>query len=163
MERLEDLVKDFLAQRSIAVVGVSDRRETGCNLAFRKLKQAGYQVFPVNPRLESFEGETCYPDLRSIPQRPDAVFVLARPSVTDGIVRECVDLGIGRVWMHCMMGTRPGLTPTTSSVSQAAVELCRKHGISVIPGSCPNQFLEPDGAHRLMRWLWTMLGFMRHA
>ncbi|MEZ4635397.1 MAG: CoA-binding protein [Caldilineaceae bacterium] len=76
MATLDELVQDFLAQKHIAVVGVSDKRETGCNAAYRKFKEAGYHVSAVNPRLTSYEGDPCYPDLMSIPQKPDAVFML---------------------------------------------------------------------------------------
>src|SRR3990170_6583552 len=63
MSKIDTLVQDFLAQKRIAVVGVSDKRETGCNLAYRKFKEAGYAVSAVNPRLTNFEGDPCYPDL----------------------------------------------------------------------------------------------------
>jgi hypothetical protein len=89
------------------------------------------------------------------------VFILAKPSVTDAMVQQCVDLGITRVWMHCMMGTKPGLARKITSVSASAVETCGAHGITVIPGSCPAQFLNPDPAHRVMRGLWGLLGFLR--
>ncbi len=161
MSTIDLLVQDFLAQRKIAVVGVSDRRETGCNLGYRKFKEAGYAVSAVNPRIAEFEGDPCYPDLRAIPERPDAVFILANPRVTEQVVRECADLGINHVWMHCMMGTKPGLVGGMTSVSQDAVRLCRENGIVVIPGSCPNQFLNPDFGHSMMRVLWRALGFMR--
>ncbi len=160
MAKIDTLVQDFLAQKKIAVVGVSDKRETGCNLAYRKFKEAGYQVSAVNPRLSSFEGDPCYPDLGAIPDRPDAVFILARPEVTGQIVQQCVDLGIRHVWMHCMMGTKPGLAAGMTSVSQEAVQMCKEHGIAVIPGSCPNQFLKPDFGHAMMRVLWRTFGFM---
>jgi predicted CoA-binding protein len=158
---IDQLVKGFLAQKSIAVVGISDRRETGCNMAHKRFKQAGYTVWPVNPRLSEFEGEQCYPDLKSIPDRPDAVFILAKPEVTNQIVEECIELGIQHVWMHCMLGTKPGLAGRMTSVSQEAVARCREHGIHVIPGSCPNQFLNPDIGHGLMRVLWRAFGFMK--
>lgn len=161
MSAIDGLVKDFLAQRKIAVVGVSDKRETGCNLAYRAFKEAGYTVSAVNPRIATFEGAPCYPDLNSIPDKPEAVFILANPGVTDLIVQQCVDLGIKNVWMHCMMGTRPGLAASMTSVSQPAVQMCREHGIAVIPGSCPNQFLNPDFGHRMMRVIWRALGFMK--
>jgi predicted CoA-binding protein len=163
MSPLDQLVKDFLAQRKIAVVGVSNRRETGCNLAYRKFKQAGYVVYPVNPHLASFENDPCYPDLKSLPEVPEAVFILANPLVSEQIVRQCVDLGVKHVWMHCLMGTRPGLAANMTSVSQAAVRLCREHGIAVIPGGCPNQFLQPDFGHALMRTAFRTLGFHRLA
>jgi uncharacterized protein len=161
MSKIDLLVQDFLAQEKIAVVGVSDQRETGCNQAYRGFLNAGYTVFPVNPRLDSFEGAPCYPDLPSIPETPDAVFILANPSVTDQIVRQCIDLGVKHVWMHCMMGTKPGLAKSMTSVSPEAIELCREHGIIVIPGSCPNQFLNPDFGHKMMRVLWRTMGFMK--
>ncbi len=63
MSKIEPLVQDFLAQKKIAIVGVSDKRETGCNLAYRKFKETGYAVSAVNPHLTSFEGDPCYADL----------------------------------------------------------------------------------------------------
>jgi hypothetical protein len=160
MAKIDNLVKDFLAQKKIAVVGISDKRETGCNLAYSKFKDAGYQVSAVNPHLSSYKGDPCYPDLKSIPEKPQAVFILASPKVTEEIVRECVQLGVSHVWMHCMMGTKPGLGAGTTSVSADAVKMCRENGIKVIPGACPNQFLNPDFGHGMMRGLWGLLGFM---
>lgn len=159
MSNLETLVNDFLAQKKIAVVGVSDQRETGCNLAYKKFKENGYQVFAVNPRITTYDGVTCYPDLKSIPEKPDAVFMLTGPRVTEQVVQQCVDLGIKRVWMHCLMGTKPGLGAGMTSVSQEAVSLCRDNEISVIPGGCPNQFLQPDFAHVMARTIFRTLGF----
>jgi predicted CoA-binding protein len=160
MKKIDDLVQDFLAQKKIAIVGVSDKRDTGCNLAYTKFKGAGYQVYAVNPRIATYEGDRCYADLKSIPTKPDAVFMLTNPKVTEQIVQQCVDLGIKHVWMHCMMGTKPGLGAGMTSVSQSAVEMCKANGITVIPGACPNQFLQPDFGHGMMRGLWKLLGFM---
>ena len=160
MAKVENMVQDFLAQKKIAIVGVSDKRDTGCNLAYQKFKDNGYQVFGVNPRISTYKGDSCYADLKSIPEKPDAVFILASPKVTDQIVQQCVDLGVKYVWMHCMMGTKPGLAAGMTSVSQDAVEKCKANGITVIPGSCPNQFLKPDFGHNMMRGMWSLFGFM---
>ena len=159
MAKMDSLVEEFLTQKKIAVVGVSDERETGCNLAYRKFKEHGYAVSAVNPRLTSFEGDPCYPDLGSIPEKPEAVFILTNPEVTEQVVQQCVELGIPRVWMHCLMGTKPGLAASMTSVSQDAVQMCRENGIEVIPGGCPNQHLKPDFGHRLMRVMFRTLGF----
>ena len=159
MNKLESLVQDFLAQKKIAVVGVSDKRETGCNDTYKKFKENGYQVYAVNPRISTYKGEPCYPDLKSIPEKVDAVFILASPKVTEQIVQQCVDLGVRHVWMHCMMGTKPGLAAGMTSVSQPAVEMCKANGIAVIPGSCPNQFLKADFGHAMMKGMWQLFGF----
>lgn len=160
MNKLDNLVQDFLAQKKIAIVGVSDKRDTGCNLTYKKLRESGYTVYAVNPRISTYENQPCYADLKSIPEKVDAVFVLASPKVTEQIVQQCVDLGIKHVWMHCMMGTKPGLAGGMTSVSPAAVEMCKANGIAVIPGSCPNQFLHADFGHKMMRGMWRLFGFM---
>jgi len=92
MNKLDNLVQDFLAQKKIAIVGVSDKRETGCNDSYKKFKESGYQVYAVNPRISTYDGQTCYADLKSIPEKVDAVFVLASPKVTEQIVQQCVIL-----------------------------------------------------------------------
>ena len=38
MPALQELVQDFLDQKVVAVVGVSDKRETGANLNYKKFK-----------------------------------------------------------------------------------------------------------------------------
>jgi predicted CoA-binding protein len=160
MTNIDDRVTSFLGQKKIAVVGVSDQRETGCNLNYKKFKENGYQVYAVNPRISIYDNDTCYPDLKSIPDKPEAVFILANPKVTEEIVTQCVELGIKHVWMHCMMGTKAGLAASMTSVSQSAVDLCNANGIEVIPGSCPNQFLKPDFGHAMMRGMWRTFGFL---
>jgi len=162
MKKLDNLVQDFLSQKKVAVVGVSDKRDTGCNLAYKKFKENGYQVYAVNPRISTYDGQTCYADLKSIPEKVDAVFVLTSPEVTEQVIQQCIDLGVKHVWMHCMMGTKPGLAAGMTSVSQPAVEICRANGIAVIPGSCPNQFLKPDFGHAMMKGMWRLFGFLNY-
>ncbi len=161
MAKIDTLVQSFLAQKKIAIAGVSDKRETGCNAAYHRFKGAGYTVFAVNPRLTTFEGAPCFPDLKSIPEKPDAVFILTNPKVAEQIVQQCVELGIRHVWMHCLMGTKPGLGQGMTSVSPSAVQMCHDNGIEVIPGACPNQYLKPDFGHAMMRVMFRAVGFHR--
>ncbi len=161
MAEIDVLVRDFMAQKKIAVVGVSETRDSGCNLVYSKLKSLGYAVSAVNPHTTNFKGDPCYPDLKSIPNRPEAVFILASPNVTRQVVGQCVELGIKHVWMHCLLGTKPGLGAGMTSVSQEAVQMCRQNGIAVIPGACPNQFVKADPGHAMMRAFLRILGLLR--
>ena len=152
---LEAKVHDFLAQKRIAVAGVSrdDSRHPAANLIYRRLKTTGHDVVPVNPHLQAFEGERCYPDLTSIPGGVDGVVIITRPETTEQIVRECDAAGVHRVWMHQSMGK------TASSVSPAAVEYCRQHDISVIAGACPMMYGEGvDFGHTCLRWILKLTG-----
>ena len=162
MPTIDALVKDFLAQKRIAVVGVSLKREDAANLLYRKFKRAGYRVFAISPHTVTFDGDACYPDLKAVPEKVDGVLVVTRPAVTDEIVRQCIALGIPRVWMHCALGSRPTFAKEAAakigSASAEAVRLCRENNIAVIPGACPNMFLEPDFGHACMRGLLRATG-----
>ena len=149
----DEKVHDFLAQKRIAVAGVSrdDRHHPAGNLIYRRLKATGHDVFAVNPKMQTFEGDPCYPDLQSIPGGVDGVVIITRPDITDEIVRDCADAGVQRVWMHQSLGSG-------SSVSPGAVEYCRRHGISVIPGACPMMYGDNvDVGHACMLWVLKLI------
>ena len=151
---LDTKVNDFLAQKRIAVAGVSrnnSRHPTG-NLIYRRLKASGHDVFPVNPHMQTFEGDRCYPDLRSIPGGIDGVVIVTRPEITQQIVHDCQRANVRRVWMHQSMGKG-------TSVSPEAIEYCRQHDISVIAGACPMMYGgHADVGHTCMRWILKLTG-----
>jgi predicted CoA-binding protein len=151
---LEAKVDEFLAQKRIAVAGVSrdNSHHPAGNLIYKRLKQSGHDVFPVNPSMQSFEGDRCYPNLQAIPGGVDGVVVITRPEVTQQIVRDCDAAGVRRVWMHESLAKG-------SSVSQEAVEFCRQHDINVIAGACPMMFGDDvDFGHKCMRWIMGVSG-----
>lgn len=49
MATLEEAVNDFLSQKRIAVAVVSRNGNEAANGIFRKLRDAGYEVFPTKP------------------------------------------------------------------------------------------------------------------
>lgn len=166
MNKMQTMVADFLAQKHIAVTGVSRSREDAANLNYRRFKQAGYTVYAVNPNTQEFDGDPCYPDLSSLPEKPEAVFITNRPVVAEKIVQECVALGIRRVWIHCSLGTKPPsfLRKTAEAIGGASDEtlrLCRENGISVIPGGCALMYLNADGAHKMMRGFLNVFGALK--
>lgn len=154
---LDAKVHDFLAQKRIAVAGVSrdGGRHPAGNAIYRRLKRNGHEVFAVNPGLETFEGDACYADVRAIPGVVDGVVIVTKPETTEQIVQQCAAAGIRRVWMH-------ESSAKGSSVSPAAIEHCRRSGISVIPGACPMMFGEGvDFGHKCMRWMLDLSGGLR--
>jgi hypothetical protein len=66
-------------------------------------------------------------------------------------MRECAALGIDHVWMHRSVGA--------GSVSAAATDYGRQHGITVIDGGCPLMFAPAsDFGHRVMRLMFSLNG-----
>ncbi len=120
----EKLIKSFLEQKTFAVVG-SFRNETKyAYKIFKNLTEKGYEVFPVNPGIKKVEGRNCYKTISDIPYDVDVANIVTPPSVTEGILKECLQKGIKRVWLQ------PG------AENQAAVEFCNKNNIELIHGIC---------------------------
>jgi predicted CoA-binding protein len=108
-------------------------------------------VFAVNPNAKQVEGDPTYPNLAAIPGGVEAVVIATRPEHAEAAVHECAELGIKYVWMHRSFGG--------GSVSPGAADWGRAHGLHVIDGGCPLMF-DPvaDGAHKIMRWAFTLTG-----
>lgn len=152
MQKIKDAAGEFLAHKRVAVTGVSRTPGShGSNVVYQRLKERGYEVFPVNPNAEEIDGDACYPDLTSIPGGVEAVVIGTRPDRAQQTVKECESLGIEHVWMHRSFGC--------GSVSQEATAYGREHGITVIDGGCPLMFAPTsDQGHRVMRWMFTLNG-----
>ena len=152
MPTIKQATAEFLAGKRVAVTGVSRTPQGhGSNVVYRRLRQRGYQVFAVNPEAGQVEGDTCYPDLASIPGGVDWVVIGTRPQTAEATIRECTDLGITRVWMH--------RGPGAGSVSHSAAEYGRQRGITVIEGGCPCMFgPTADPGHKAVRLLYTLTG-----
>jgi predicted CoA-binding protein len=152
MTTLQVAAEDFLAQRRIAVAGVSATRELTGNSIYKRFKDRGYEVFAVNPHAKTVHGDACYPDLKSISGGVDGVVIVTRPELAESIVRQCPEAGVKRVWLHQSM-------VHGSSVSDAATTFCREHDISVIACGCPLMFGKTaDFGHQCMRFFMEITG-----
>jgi uncharacterized protein len=140
--------QEFLAQRRIAVVGASDAKDSFGGTIYQELRDHGHDPVAVNPSADTVRGDPCYPDLASVPGDLDGVIVMVHRDRAADVVRDCVAKGVPRVWLFKGVGG-------AGAVSEEAVELCREHGIAVVPGACPLMFLEPVAwfhrVHRRMR------------
>ena len=147
MQTIKEAAAQFLSHERVAVTGVSRTPGShGSNVVYQRLKERGYDVFPVNPNAEAIDGDRCYPDLHAIPGGVEAVVIGTRPDRALATVKECDDLGIKDVWMHRSFGG--------GSVSDEATAYGREHGMTVIDGGCPLMF-EPtsDAGHKVIKWV----------
>ncbi len=140
-------VDDFLTQKKIAVVGVSRKKTKFGNAIYKELKQKGYQIFPINPHITTFEGDACYPDLLSLPEKVNAVVINVPPVQTEKVVREAKQAGINKVWLQ------------QGSQSEEAIKFCKENGIDYVSNECILMFAQPSAfIHSAHRWIWGVLG-----
>jgi len=140
-------IQDFLAQKRIAVVGVSHNPKDFSRALLRSMRQHGYDAVAVNPTLNAADGAPCYARLAEVAPPVDGVLLMTSPAITDQVVQECARLHIPRVWMFRAGGK--------GAVSPQAVEFCEEHGIAVVAGECPYMFLSGEN------WFHRLHGFIK--
>ena len=70
-----------MSEFSVAVIGASHERRKYGNKAVRAYADAGYTVFPVNPKDATIEGLRAYPNVEAIEQPVDFVSLYVPPAV----------------------------------------------------------------------------------
>jgi predicted CoA-binding protein len=121
---MEKLVEEMLAQKVWAVIGASANKEKFGYKIFKKLESTGYTVYPINPFRDRIEQAVCYPSLSALPQIPDVINFVVRPSVGIKIMEEAKDLGIKRMWFQ------PG------AESQEIIQKASDEGLDIVYNDC---------------------------
>ena len=147
-----EIIDDFLAQKRIAIAGISRDSASDSMRLFEELVRRGYDVVPVNPKMPQVQGRRCFARMQDIQPPVDAVLVMTPSEVTESIVNDCAAAGIRRVWMY-----RGAIGK--GSVSAKAVAFCQERGIQLVPGQCPFMFLpQTAGVHRFHGFVRKITG-----
>lgn len=146
-----DAIEDFLAQKRIAMVGMSRQPKDISVLLSEEMYRRGYDVVPVNPHTKEIGGKPCFASVQEIHPPVQGAILMTTPEVTDNVVRDCAEAGIRRVWMYRGVGN--------GAVSEQAIRFCEERGIQVIPGECPFMFWQDTGiAHRVHGFIRKITG-----
>lgn len=117
-------IESILDYKTIAVVGISDDPVRPSHYVASFLKEHGYSVIPVNPKLTEWEGKKCYPDLLSIPVKVDIVDIFRRSEAISPIVDEAIAIKAKVVWMQ------------QGIINEDAAKKARRAGIEVVMDKC---------------------------
>jgi len=151
-----EVIEDFLAQKRIAMVGISRDPANFSVKLFEELCRRGYDVVPVTPNAAEVQGRRCFARVQDVQPPVEGALVMTSPDVTETVVSDCAEAGIPRVWMYRATGK--------GSVSEKAVAFCEERGIRLVPGQCPYMFLpEAAGVHRFHGFVRKIIGrYPRH-
>ena len=86
--------------RKIAVVGLSPNPDRPSYGVSKAMQGFGYTIIPVHPAAGEILGAKAYPRLADIPNPIDLVNVFRRSEHLDGVVDECLKLGLKNIWIQ---------------------------------------------------------------
>ena len=110
--------------KTIAVVGLSPNAARPSHGVARAMQDYGFRVIPVHPAAQEILGEKVRARLADIPQPVDLVDVFRSAEFIDGIVDECLALGLKAIWIQ------------EGIVNEPAAERARAGGMTVIMDRC---------------------------
>lgn len=139
----------ILAQKKIALAGVSRNPKKFGSQVFKKLLENGYEVLPVNPNAEQIDGISCYKNVADLPDDCKTLVIVTKPAQTDQVVQEAIGRGIQNIWIQQMSETK------------TAVELAQKSQVNLVTRECIFMYSEPvkgpHAFHRFMRKLFRRM------
>ncbi|MGH9858829.1 MAG: CoA-binding protein [Candidatus Acidiferrales bacterium] len=112
------------SSRTIAVVGLSSRRQRPSYGVAEYLQSAGYRIIPVNPHETEVLGERSYARLEDIAEKVDIVDVFRRSEFVPEIVESAIRIGARAVWMQ------------EGVIHSEAAQRAREAGLVVVMDSC---------------------------
>lgn len=141
-------IDEFLAQKTLAIVGVSRGGKKFGNMVLKDLAKIGYRLLPVHPEAAEVGGVKAFPSLAALPEPVGGVVVVVPPAQSEAVVKEAAAHGIRRVWLQ------------QGAESPAAIKFCEEHGISVVHGQCVLMYPKPATAwfHGVHRWISDLVG-----
>jgi len=124
-EELRGLLREA---RTIAVVGLSPKRERPSHGVARYLQRVGYRIIPVNPGQDEILGERAYPTLAAAAavQGIDVVDVFRRSELAGAVVDEALAIGSPPRLIWLQQGV----------VDQAAAARAAAAGIPIVMDRC---------------------------
>lgn len=77
--------------KRIALIGVSNDPNSVGGITLKNLVGGGFRgvVYPINPKHEAVMGIQCYPDVKSLPKKPDLAVIMTAAKNVPAIIREC--------------------------------------------------------------------------
>lgn len=143
------VIDDFLAQKTLAVAGVSRSGKGFGAIARKELVAKGYTLRLLHPEAETIAGEPCARSVRDVAADVGGLLLVTPPAQTAALVREAAEAGIRRVWMQ------------QGAESDEAIAFCEEHGMAVVHHQCILMFAaHPGFPHRLHGWLKRTFGSM---
>jgi hypothetical protein len=140
-------IRQFVAEKTIAVVGASATGKGFGSFAYSELKKKGYRVMAIHPTASAVHGDRCWPSFAALPEPVERALVVVKPDAAEAVLRAAAAAGVRRIWLQ------------QGAESPAALKAAEELGLDVVHGQCILMFADPVGPlHGIHRWIWKLIG-----
>jgi predicted CoA-binding protein len=144
---MNQAIQDFTQCKRLAVVGVSRTDTKFGNNAYRELKQRGYDVIPIHPEMETFDGDPCYADFEALSTPVEGALISLSPAQVPDVLRKAAQADIRNVWLQ------------QGAESPEAIQLGQELGLNLVHGGCILMYAGPvKGFHAFHGLVWKLIG-----
>ena len=96
----DDEIKQILALKKVAVVGMSKNEEKAANYVPKYLISQGYEILPVNPTAQTIMDRPCHSSLLDIKEQIDIVDVFRPSDQVISVVQEAIKIKPKVIWLQ---------------------------------------------------------------
>ena len=121
---MDKKIEDFIQARRLAIVGVSRSDKKFGSAIYSELKNRGFEVYCVNPNMDTFMGDHCYANLAELAGKVDGVVICLPPQKSAQVLREAAAAGITRIWLQ------------QGAQSLETSKVAREVGVTPVEGKC---------------------------
>lgn len=116
-----------------AVIGINTNPEKFAYKIYKLLKAKEKAVFGIHPTLEDVEGDKVYPNIESLPIKPDIVVFVVSPKYGMDYLEPIANQGIETIWLQ------PG------TISDELVAKATELGLNVVEDCVLHQYHIHEG------------------
>ena len=149
MKPSKQLIRTFFDTKKIAVAGVSRDSKKFSNTVFRELKEKGFDVYPINPNVDTIQGVACYHSVSALPADVSSLLIVTPKLHTLELLKEAVSKGLRNIWIQQMSET-----PET-------IAYVKSQNLNLIMKQCILMYAEPViGFHKFHRTIKKIFGLL---
>ena len=140
-------IENFISSKRVAVVGFSRSGKKFGNMAGKELIKRGYEIYPVHPDAREIDGLTCYPNLKSLDGKADALLISIPPVNVPPVLEEAAQVGLKNIWLQ------------QGSWSKEVQQTADRLGLPVVSKKCILMYAPPvTSVHKFHRTIQSIFG-----
>ncbi len=142
-----EAIQTFMSQKNIAVAGISREKKKFGNAIYRELSSKGYNLFPLHPEMQEYDGKVCYKAIADLPAEVTGLIINTKPDVTKELINSAKEKGIKNIWLQ------------QGSADNETIKSLGNSELNIISKQCVIMFAEPvKGFHSFHRFMKKTFG-----